>query len=259
MGGSASKPARKLTKNIVNTDKITRSSRAHLPPQTLKEQFEKSAAAQAEAQEAPKTNDKQQSEKSQNEEPQNKNQQVAPQQHRFQSPAGNNPPGKDGMDPTADQAFIDSISKLGRQIKSEDVKQPNQQLDVRALKQLLNRKALYEKGQKEVKDQLDSLLSHKRTMIHPKTLLAILNAYHDEGVTNETVLKDYELSADFFQNLNRFKVAQNIVPLQEDTKEDEVGPRTEKDRVRVHETDEEHGIDGDVGKERLKELRKRLE
>lgn len=254
MGGSASKPARKLTKNIVNTDKITRSSRAHLPPQALKEQFEKSAAAQAEAPEASKRSDKQQSEESQN-----KNQQVAPQQHRFQSPAGNNPPGKDGMDPTADQAFIDSISKLGRQIQSEDVKQPSQQLDVRALRQLLNRKTLYEKGQQEVKDQLDSLLNHQRTMIHPKTLLAILNAYHDEGVTNETVLKDYELSADFLQNLSRFKVAQNIVPLQEDTKEDEVGPRTEKDRVRAHETDEEHGIDGDVGNERLKELRKRLE
>lgn len=257
MGSSASRPARKLTKNIVNTDKILRSSRAHLPPKELKEQFERSAEG---GQETPKGPEKTKKEGTESQKETSK----VPSQHRFQQQSpqgqGNVPHGKDGMDPTADQAFIDSISKLGRQIKSEDAAGPNQQqLDVRALKQLLNRKALYEKGQKEVKDQLDSQQPHSRTMIHPKTLTAILNAFHDEGVTNERVLKDYELSGDFLQNLNRFKVAQNIVPLQEDTKEDEVGPRTERDRLRVLETDEERTTEGDIENERLKVLRKRLE
>ncbi|KAM3124403.1 hypothetical protein CJJ07_002057 [Candidozyma auris] len=252
MGSSASRPARKLTKNIVNTDKISRSSKAQLPPQSLRDKFEKSGeqAPQAEAQ----------AKEQQQQQQQTPNNNLAHQSNRFQQSAQQNgPPGKDGMDPTADQAFIDSISKLGRQIRSEAAQTPgHQQLNVRALKQLRNRKALYEKGQKEVEDQLDSQQPHSRTMIHPKTLTAILNAYHDETVTDETLQKDYELSADFLQNLKRFKVAQNIVPLQEDTKEDEVGPRTEKDRVRVAETDE-GAAEGDFEAERLKQLRKRLE
>lgn len=258
MGGSASKPARKLTKNIVNTDKITRSSRAHLPPQALRERFEKSGAPEATAPAATEAK-KESSQKADQSQKKQESQSPAPLHHRFQSPSGNTPPGKDGMDPTADQAFIDSISKLGRQIHSEEAQAPSQNVDVRALKQLLNRKALYEKGQKEVKDQLDAGGAQQRTMIHPKTLLAILNVFHDEGVPNETVIKDYELNEGFLKNLSRFKVAQNIVPLQEDTKEDEVGPRTPKDRIRTQTTDEEFGIDGDVGSERLKQLRKRLE
>lgn len=254
MGSSASRPARKLTKTIVNTDKILRSSKAQLPPKALREQFENSQAQEttpeASQQQSPNTF----------EQPRGNDrgsQNLAP-HSTPNTQFANHPPGKDGMDPTADQAFIDSISKLGRQIRSEEAKSPNSQLNVRALKQLLNRKALYEKGQKEVKDQLDPELVHLRTMIHPKTLLSILLAFHDEGITKETVLKDYELSPEFLENLSRFKVAQNVVAIEEDTKEDEVGPKISKDRVRAPETDERDS-EGDFENERLKMLRKRLE
>lgn len=256
MGNQASRPARKLTKTIVNTGSIARSSQPHLPSAELKQQYEKQASGDQNPTKESQENTK--SENTKNEHTQMS--QPAGSAHR--QFAGNSTQVKDGMDPTADKAFIDSINKLGRQIQSHTARDPTQQLNVTALKQLLNRKTLYEKGQNEVKAQLKSH-HDSRTMIHPRTLTAIINAVNDHHTPYEEVMKDYQVGRGFLDNLGRFKVASNVVIIEEDQKDDEIGPKMGQPRARAAGEGSIIDYNGDmtetVNHERVKELRKRLE
>lgn len=253
MGSSASRPARKLTKNIVNSDRVARSSQPRLPPQKLKEQYENQTLA-TETKETDQT-------ATENPGQTGNSQQVA---HRDFNQAHQNqgPEGRDGLDPTADQGFIDSINRLGRQVQTHTARNPTEQLDVTALKQLLNRKTLYEKGQSEVKAQLESQ-QDSRTMIHPRTLTAILNAVHEHNTKPEEVMKDYQVGRDFLDNLSRFRVASNVVIIEEDRKDDEIGPKMGQPTARAASEGSMIDYNGEmseaVNQERIKQLRKRLE
>lgn len=258
MGNKASRPARKLTKNIVNTGPVARTSQPHLPSQELKEKYEKRGAVNVdqnnlETKETQGQGDSHTDGTSQK--LAHRNERISPQQ-----PQG--PEGRDGMDPTADKGFIDSINRLGRQIQSHTAANPAEQFDVTALKQLLNRKTLYEKGQNEVKAQLESQ-QDARTMIHPRTLTAILNSINDHKASSEELMKDYQVGKAFLDNLSRFKVASNVVIIEEDRKDDEIGPKMGQPTARAAIEGSMIDYNGDmtelVNQERIKQLRKRLE
>lgn len=162
------------------------------------------------------------------------------------------PEGKDGMDPQADQKYLDLITNLGRQIHTKTVGQPGQQADVIALKQLLNRKRLHAAGQSEEKAQLNSPGS-QRTVINPKTLTAIIDAMNDPHSTHADVERDFLLGTGFLAGLSRFKVAHNVVMIEEHADEDQIGPikgrrHTQKEQLETEEEDPQ-----------MKELKRRLE
>lgn len=252
MGNKASRPARKLTNTIVHTGPVVRSSQPHLPSQEEMLNLEQTSRARA-------TKSEEQG-KEQTEQPQ---QNANPGQlSRNENTDAQGPEGKDGMDPTADKAFIDSISMLGRQIQSHSARNPAEQLDVTALKQLLNRKVLYEKGQNEVKAQLNAQ-QDTRTMIHPRTLTAILNAINEHKAAPLEVLKDYQVQEAFLENLSRFRVASNMVIIEEDHKDDEIGPKIGQPTARAASEGSMIDYNGDmteaVNQDRIKQLRKRLE
>lgn len=243
MGSKASKPARRLTKTIVNQENVAAAGRAHvqLPTQAMKDHFEN---PQEKPQEAPKPAQ-------------------APATREFQGPSSTaGPEGKDGMDPQADQNYINFINNLGRQIHSHQKKALDQEGNIVALKQLLNRKKLYEKGQHEVKAQLGAL-TDLRTMVHPRTLTGVINALNDKRSTRENISKDYQVSEQFLDNMSRLKVAHNIVVIEETTKEDEIGPKMGQPAARAATEPSIIDYDGDmtetVNKDRLRELQKRLE
>lgn len=237
MGNKASRPARKLTKTIVNSEAITRSNNVQLPTQALKDTFEKSTEPKSPLNGTP-----------------------APLDDTASSLRG--PEVKDGMDPLADQGFINSINRLGRQIHSHSAKSPTDQLDVTALKQLLNRKELHAKGQKEVEAQLEDL-PNARTMVHPRTLTAILNALNDNATERSDIVKDYQVQDLLLNNMSRFKVADKIVIIEEQTKEDEIGPKIGQPTVRAAYEEKMLDYNGEISEEvddaRIKKLRLRLE
>lgn len=165
------------------------------------------------------------------------------------------PEGKDGMDPQADQKYIDLITNLGRQIHSKNVRNDGPQANVIALKQLLNRKRLHAAGQSEAQAHKDSV-GGDRTVINPKTLTAIIDAMNDPRGKNEDVLKDFQLQKDFLSGLERFKVAHNVVMIEEHAGEDQIGPIKGRRQTKQ----KEHDVDQtEENSERVKELKKRLE
>lgn len=245
MGNTASR-ARKLNQTLASTP-VTRTSQARLPPQALKDQFARGPENVKE-------------EKSTETEPQNKSKSEAKATNEIakSTPGGahlaNSPEGRDGMDPSADAAFINSINQLGRQIQSYAVDN-SAQMDVRALKQLMNRKKLFSKGQKEVEAQMSA--EGTRTMLHPRTLTAVLNAMRDGHTLVEEIARDYLVLPEYLQNMSRFRVADRIVVIEEHTKEDEIGPKAGQPLVLM--MDYEGPMSEEANTERLNELRKRLE
>lgn len=266
MGNKASRPARKLTNTIVNNGGIKRSSQPHLPTQEQISNFQNSQQNNeinetSTARPESETSTQNEADTTKPDSKSTRTEQLPGELLRNKSHL-NSPEGRDGQDPTADKAFIDSISRLGRQIQLHTARNPAEQLDVTALKQLLNRKALYEKGQNEVKAQLNSQ-QDTRTMIHPRTLTAILNAINEHKTSPDEVLKDYQVDQAFLQNLERFKVAQNMVILEEEHKDDEIGPKIGQPTARAASESSMIDYNGDmterVNEDRLKKLRKRLE
>lgn len=190
------------------------------------------------------------------------------------------PEGKDGMDPQADQKYIDLITNLGRQIHSKNVDVNAPQADVTALKQLLNRKRLHLVGQSEAQAHMDSVTSgdstggaygvgsagssdgndfvaRGRTVINPKTLTAIIDAINAPQSTKEDVAQDFQLLATFLNNLERFKVAHNVVMIEEHADEDQIGPIKGNRPKRETSFEESPNVYSDDA--RVKELQKRLE
>lgn len=187
------------------------------------------------------------------------------------------PEGKDGFDPQVgnqyNPEYVNSIFQLGKQIQTQTMDQkfdPN----ILALKQLNNRKSLFEKGQQELQHQMEpnpNGAQHEdpevvRTMIHPRTLTAILTDLKDPRVDNSTITKDYQLHPSFVEELgHRFKVATNAIIIEEDVKEDEIAPKignVAKARVAADGDQLMMDYNGEVGEtintQRLKTLQSRL-
>ncbi|KAI5965516.1 hypothetical protein KGF57_000782 [Candida theae] len=178
------------------------------------------------------------------------------------------PEGKDGGDPheqgtsTYDRGFIDSLNQLGKQIKTVEFN-PTKDKNVAAIKQLQERKRLFELGEQEVKDQMTQNINHGKdgfkTMVHPQTLTAILRDIKDPRVDNQTIARDYQLKPDFLNNLGDvFQVPTTVRQFEEDTKADEVGHKTiPQQRRSIHEKQDETAnetVDGET----YKRLQKRL-
>lgn len=287
MGSKISKPTRKLGDTISKNanPKINRSSDVNqLPSQFLKEKYEQNAIQK----ELKSNKDYRTPDESLNQggdmhilgsstkfDPKYlnkklKNSSKAPSQE--ENPTFQGPEGKDGFDPQVganNQAFINSVSNLGKSIHSSDANtgiNPN----FASLKQLRNRKALYERGQKELEHQMDpygpassSTMNEQneviRTMIHPRTLGAILNDLKDPRMTPERITQDYQLHSTFIRDLGtRFKVATTTKVIEEKTKDDEIAPKV----VPVDKAMMDYGKNGDaaetVDKKRLKTLQSRL-
>lgn len=265
MGNKASKPSRKLAGTISKNAKptVTRSSNINqLPSQSLKQQYEQHSI-QEESHKAlngaipltpqDQTIGKTTPDESLNQTPPqssynqgtfdalflkkklNQNEKLAPKNE----PDVTLPEGKDGFDPQVgsqyNEKYVNSIFQLGKQIQSQSMDQkfdPN----IRALKQLDNRKSLFEKGQQELQHQMDPNSGEngpekeqkevKRTMIHPRTLTAVLSDLKDSRVSNSTLAKDYQLHESFLSELgDRFTVATNTVIIEEEAKEGEIAPK----------------------------------
>lgn len=250
MGNTASR-ARKLNQTLAATP-VTRTSQARLPPQTLKEQF-------ARGPEKPKQ-EKESSIQTKGTQPAtdaslNRNQGngivATPDKN---TSAANIPEGRDGMDPSADAAFINSINQLGRQIQSYAADNSSK-MDVRALRQLMNRKRLFTEGQKEVEAQMT--LEGTRTMLHPRTLTAVLNALRDGRTPTAEISQDYLVAPEYLEHMGRFRVADRIVVIEEHRKEDEIGPKAGQPPILM--MDYEGAMGEEANTDRLNELRKRLE
>lgn len=254
MGNKASRPARKLTKHIVHADNTAAAPlRIHLPTQAMKDRFEhpeQAKTAKTEPQPKPETTG-------------NGSEVTGPSTgaaNTLQTPGG--PEGKDGADPQADQNYINFINNLGRQIHSQTASSPGQEHSVTALKQLLNRKKLYEKGQNEIEAQLGST-GETRSMLHPRTLTAVINALADKRTDQDAVCEDYQVDRAFLANLGRFRVADRIVVIEETTKEDEIGPKVGQAAARAATEPSMIDYNGDMAEEvnsdRLRELQRRLQ
>lgn len=264
MGNKASKPTRKLADTISKNAKptVTRSSNINqLPSQSLKQQYEqhsiqeenhkalsgaiplapqdqtigKTTPDESLNQAPPKTSYNQgKFDASFLKKKLNQNEKLSPKNE----PNVTLPDGKDGFDPQVgsqyNEEYVKSIFQLGKQIQSQSMDQkfdPN----IPALKQLDNRKSLFEKGQQELQHQMDPDSSAsgpkeqkevKRTMIHPRTLTAVLSDLKDSRVSNSTLAKDYQLHESFLSELgDRFTVATNTVIIEEEAKEGEIAPK----------------------------------
>jgi hypothetical protein len=166
----------------------------------------------------------------------------------------NVPEGKDGLDPqvegtsTYDTDFVSSINKLGRQINSFEMKQ-NFNENALPLKQLKFRKQLYEAGET---NKLDDAVN---VSVHPQTLASVINDLHDSRISDETIVKNYNVSPEFTKNLARFKVAKNMVILEEKTKPDEIGHKVSTSRM----SHSEDSVGEDyVDKKKLQRLKGRI-
>lgn len=299
MGGTASKPARKLTNSVVeNAGKaINRSQKVNqLPSQALKEKYERHIEqellqGQNQNESRSQSQDKPQSiDESLNQGPSinlsNTNstttfdpkllkKKLASKQVTKHSSEANVPYGKDGGDPQIDgtdpydPGFVSSITRLGKQIHSisldQDARMRQQSM---ALKQLKFRKQLFEEGEREVQSQMKQGVEAGhgstekeviRTMVHARTLGAIINDIHDPRLDDSRILLDYQLHPDFLKELGkRFKVATNTVVIEDNTKEDEIGHRITPISSPEAMTDENGELGEAMGTEKLKTLKDRL-
>lgn len=239
MGSGVSKPNRQLKNIITKTGNVKSSQpKVKLPSQKLKDQFEGTVPQGSDAPSYEQT------------QPNDSEMDAAPR-------------GKDGMDPQADQGFIRMMNDLGKQIHSHNANH-NQHIDVRALKQLLNRKQLHDQGQSEVKAQIDGSADRlARTMVHPRTLTAIVNALNDANYPHAEIARDYDISQEFLQNMSRFQVANKVVIIEEHRKDDEIGPKVSQPMARAATESSMIDYDGEmseiVNEERIRNLKKRLE
>lgn len=275
MGQSTSKPARKLTKTLGDATKtVNRSSKINqLPSSSLKQQFEENYhnelkhnqhdTAQVAGDHA--SFDPSYLKKKLETSGASKNNELA--RHQATS---NLPEGKDGLDPheagtsTYDSGFVDSINHLGRQIQSHT---PNVRANPNsnALKQLKFRKQLYEEGENELKSQKEpedgqhSSSEVLRTMVHPRTLNAILMDIRDPRINNESITKDYQLSPTFLQELGtRYKACTNTVIIEEKTKEGEIGHKIAAPTATVMDYNDKGELADAEESERYKSLKKRI-
>ncbi|CUM67585.1 uncharacterized protein PRCAT00005285001 [Priceomyces carsonii] len=276
MGNKASKPARKFT-DTVSKGTVNRSSQVNqLPSQTLRLNYEKhhmeKSINEAQNQEAAGTKINSTlflSTSHTSFDPSYlKKKLKSSSSGKGQKDQTQLPEGKDGFDPQGkfDDDFIKSITRLGKLIES---KPESQHFDTSlALEQLRFRKDLYAQGQKELDLQKNQgsypqssngsagkELEVVRTMVHPRTLGAILTDIRDPRIDNERIILDYQLHSNFLDGLGkRFKLATHSAPLDPKPKDDEIGPREEPVSNVVSDKDGADNID----KKKLKKLQERI-
>lgn len=160
------------------------------------------------------------------------------------------PPGKDGFDPqiegtsTYDTDFVDSVTRLGRQVNLILVPQVN--ADALSLRQLNNRKQLWDKGETQ-KHNHDTA----KLLVNPQTLSAIVSDLRD-GFAPAKVADDYGLEPQMVDNLLRFSMAKTVVVMKEEPKKGELTHRaTGLGRIEAEDNDR-------FDKERLKKLKLRI-
>lgn len=160
------------------------------------------------------------------------------------------PPGKDGLDPqiegtsTYDTDFVSSVTKLGRQVHLILV--PQGKVDALSLRQLSNRKELWDKGESQKHDH-----DNAKLMVNPQTLTAIVNDLK-EGFAPAKVADDYGLEPQMVDNLKRFSMANTVVMIKEEPKKGELTHRTTGlGRIEAEDNDK-------FDKERLKKLKLRI-
>lgn len=255
MGNKISKQ-RKLGDTISKATNINRSNINQLPSEQLKIQYEQN---QQSSHPPPPTVDE-----SLNQKPLNPSQIPKFDAKYLSKKLKQTPEGKDGFDPQVEKEFnpnfVNSINHLGKQIKSHDLKSNLNPNNI-ALKQLSNRKSLFEKGEKELESQMNQTdrSSIKRSMIHPRTLTAILNDLQDSRVSKDQILKDYQLDDHFLNNLhNRFKVASNIVVIEEEASHDQIAPKNSTKRFDDNLIDYNGQLNENLDKQKLKNLQNRL-
>ena len=281
MGLTTSKPTRKLTKALADATKtVNRSSDINqLPSLRLKQQFEENYNKQA-----PNVNTVPVPDESTNNQefkldtnasfdPSFLKKKLKHNKELTHSQVKTNlPEGKDGFDPheagtsTYDSQFVSSINNLGRQIHSHSAS-VNVNPNSNALKQLKFRKQLFEQGENELKSHKDPKDSGDfastdmllRTMVHPRTLGAILTDMRDPRIKNESTIKDYQLSPTFLQELGtRYKVCTNTVIIEEKTKEGEIGHKVTPPTASVLDYNEKGELADAEESERYKSLKKRI-
>lgn len=251
MGSKVSKPARKLAGSVGSSDHLAKVSRSkvQLPSAEL-------MARSTQPPPQPNSTTNPSTSANLNTKDFNGSTSVSVHNEKVQFPQKNIPEGKDGMDPQADQKYIDLITNLGRQIHSKDVNVNAPQADVTALKQLLNRKKHHLAGQSEAQAHMDSPNgTGLRTVISPKTLTAIIDALNDPHSLKSDIAQDFQLLPTFLDGLSRYKVAHNVVMIEEHADEDQIGPVKGRRPTKEHE-ETPNVFSDDV---RVKELQKRLE
>ncbi|KAK6459452.1 uncharacterized protein RJT20DRAFT_124686 [Scheffersomyces xylosifermentans] len=283
MGAGASKPVRKLGKSVSETatKNINRSQGVNqLPPQALKEKFQHHYNEQNTPDESLN-----QSPVGTVNSPSNISfdsaklkKKLASKQMTVHNTNQHSPEGKDGMDPQVegtdpyDKNYVNSINNLGKQIHSISLEQdPLLKKESMALKQLSIRKQLFEEGEKELQSQMDphGPLSHSsnggngheviRTMVHPRTLGAIINDIHDPRIDDGRIILDFQLHPNFVKELGtRFKVATNTVIMEEKAKDGEIGHRNAPPTSTESMSDENGELGEAMDSDRLKKLKGRL-
>lgn len=177
------------------------------------------------------------------------------------------PPGKDGHDPQElHKDFIQSVVDLGRQIHSTDAN--GNASNALALRQLRNRKNLFNIGQKQLELQKQGKAVNS-TMVNPHTLSAILDALAEANANTNSIAADYNVSPEFLALLGtRFSVARTFAPLQEATKEGQISSQNAeaKSALSVNQRSEQSlmmdpndELAESVSSKRLQQLKSRLE
>lgn len=279
MGNRTSKPARKLGKEITKNlePSFNRSEKVNpLPSEALRKRFEQQP--QQEEVSAPLKSQNQADVDSEGAKLMNDT--FSQKQNQLKNAVGfvgkNNveselPEGKDGFDPDVgsyDASFVSSLKYLGKQIHS-NTENATLNPEFSALKQLQKRKELYDRGQKELEIQKDphgpAVRDKKqdpniqRTMVHPRTLSAILSDLKDPRTNDDGITLDYQLNKEFLRELGtRFSVASNHVPIEEDKKEDEISHQVEDPGKSMLDVEDPLKRDERMDSHKLQSIKKRL-
>ncbi|CCE82517.1 Piso0_002246 [Millerozyma farinosa CBS 7064] len=278
MGNRTSKPARKLGKEITKNlePSFNRSEKVNpLPSEALRKRFEQQPQQEeGSAQSKSQNHDVGADAAKSSNDPLSQKQNMLKNEVDF---VGKNkveselPEGKDGFDPDVgsyDASFVNSLKYLGKQIHS-NTENATLNPEFSALKQLKKRKELYDRGQKELEIQKDphgpAVRDKKqesyvqRTMVHPRTLSAILSDLKDPRTTDEGITLDYQLNKEFLRELGpRFSVASNHVPLEEDKKEDEISHQVEDPGKSMLDDEDPLEKDERMDSHKLQSIKRRL-
>ncbi|KAG7664080.1 uncharacterized protein J8A68_002404 [[Candida] subhashii] len=273
MGASASKQGRKLTKVVSeNAPKtIHRTTNINqLPSENLKARYEKHIAEQS-TPETPTIPEKvpNQDQPSYRSNAASFDAKFLQKKLKSNEPSSSVPEGRDGGDPhvegtsTYEQGLVDSLTKLGKQIHTVEFN-PLLDRNNRALQQLRTRKALYDLGEQEVKNQLgaDKTVTdgkapsgNLRTVVHPHTLTAIIKDLKDARVSKESIPLDYQLHPDFLKDLgDSFSVPTKTAKIEDVVKVDSGASLEEEPQVNTNESE----VPIQSQPERHERLRKRI-
>ena len=179
------------------------------------------------------------------------------------------PENKDGYDPDIgpDAGFSLAVMRLGAQIHSKSENSPIDR-NFSGILQLQSRKLQHEIGERENRTDLPPPPGG-RTMVHPRTLGAILNDIKDPRTNSELVTADYGLHKDFLSQLGwRFQTAEVVLHEKEEAKDGEIlvqdtapspnGTNFGNETAATHEMDADGHLK-EIDPERFQKLKLRLD